>query len=193
MQANTVMLWVFFLPRNPLGNVLIQMRLEVARRVLASDCLSSGVVGSGCFGTQILEEISACFDVNRIGHMVAIDSVGTGDGSVGLASTLPAVARDFGSRTNLQKHLIRGIFLKHLLLLLAAQGSGGWHRRKCAHAVVVLSAVHRENFQKPLQPEMVLVIPASIWEAGMEKRRYLCLGGCCSLGLYFLLHFWTVF
>lgn len=81
--------------------------------------------------------------------LMAIDSVGAGNGSVGPASMLPAVARDVVSRTNLQKHPITQFFLKYLLLLLAAQGSGGWHRRRCAHAVVVLSAVHRENFQKP--------------------------------------------
>lgn len=96
-----------------------------------------------------LGEISACFDGSRIGLMVAIDSVGAGNGSVGPASMLPAVTRGVVSRTNLQKHPITRFFLKYLLLLLAAQGSGGWHRRRCAHAVVVLSAVHRENFQKP--------------------------------------------
>lgn len=70
--------------------------------------------------------------------LMAIDSVGAGNGSVGPASMLPAVARDVVSRTNLQKHPITQFFLKYLLLLLAAQGSGGWHRRRCAHAVVVL-------------------------------------------------------
>lgn len=38
--------------------------------------------------------------------LMAIDSVGAGNGSVGPASMLPAVARDVVSRTNLQKHPI---------------------------------------------------------------------------------------
>jgi len=38
--------------------------------------------------------------------MVAIDSVGAGNGSVGPASMLPAVTRGVVSRTNLQKHPI---------------------------------------------------------------------------------------
>lgn len=133
----------FFLPRNPLGKVLIQIRPEVARRVLASDCLSSGVVGSGCFGTGSWG-ISACFDGNRVGHMVAIDSIGAGDGCVGPASRLPAVARDVGSRTNLQRHPITGIFLKASFNPSGCPGKWEVAQKEVRTCCGLLSTVHRE-------------------------------------------------